>query len=65
VKNPLNNLPLNSKRVYVMAKTPKGCEIYMPVNSFNDEHLTQKKIDLQIWLNETYSPPAPGEPMVA
>jgi len=64
MKNPLENLPLNTKRVYVMAKTHSGCEVYMPVDSDNDAAITQKKIDLQNFLN-TQTAPEPDEPMAA
>ena len=49
--NPLRHVPLNTKRSFVMGKTPKGCEVYMPVDSFEDKVLQAKKIELQVYLN--------------
>jgi len=34
-----------------MGKTPKGCEVYMPVDSFDERVLQAKKVELQIYLN--------------
>lgn len=66
MKNPLLDVPLNTKNVYVMAKTHSGCEIYMPVDTDNDSAITQKKIDLQNYLNTQPVPDSPpDEPMVA
>ena len=64
MKNPLEDVPLNTKRVYVMATTYSGCEIYMPVDSNNDSAITQKKIDLQNFLNSQVQP-EPDEPLIA
>lgn len=66
MKNPLKNVPLNTKRVYVMAKTHFGCEVYMPVDSDNDSYISQHKIDLQNFLNTQPIPPElPNDPRVA
>ena len=46
--NPLQNVPLNTKRQYVMAKTKSGCKVYMPVDSFSNVVLTSKKNQLQM-----------------
>lgn len=32
----LKNVPLNTKKVYVMGKTHNGCEVYLPVDSYDD-----------------------------
>lgn len=58
--NPLIKLPLNTKKVYVMAKTHDGCEVYMPVDSINDDIINAKKSQLQEWLNGY-----PLEPLLA
>jgi len=55
--NPLNNVPYNTQRVFIMAKTLDGCEIYMPVDSRNDAYITQQKIKLQNWLDTQYKVP--------
>lgn len=49
--NPLENVPLNTKRVYVMGTTHRGCEIYMPVDSFQDDEILEKKKQLQTYLD--------------
>ena len=49
--NPLLNVPLNTKNIYVRAITPNGCKIYMPVNSNDDCEQDAAKTKLQIWLN--------------
>lgn len=57
MKNPLNDLPLNTKRVYVLGKCHTGCEVYMPVDSFSENIQQEKKNELQNWLNSQYIPP--------
>ena len=57
MKNPLNDLPLNTKRVYVLGKCYTGCEVYMPVDSFVENIQQEKKNELQNWLNSQYVPP--------
>lgn len=47
MQNPLEHLPLNTKLVYTMAKTHSGCEVYIPVDSFNDLVINRKKLELQ------------------
>ena len=49
--NPLNNLPLNTKLVYVRGIAKSGCEIYMPVDSRVDDIIHAKKVQLQLWLD--------------
>jgi len=61
--NPLLNVPLNTKRIYVMGKTPKGCEVYMPVDFDDDTIIAEKKEALQIQLNSVFT--EPDEPEVA
>jgi hypothetical protein len=57
--NPLNNVPLNTKQVYVVGTTYDGCEIYMPVDSFDENVINRKKNQLQNWLNTQPSPLKP------
>lgn len=52
MNNPLLDVPLNLKRVFVKAITPTGCEVYMPVDSFDETVQDAKKIALQIYLNK-------------
>jgi hypothetical protein len=54
IKNPLENLPLNTKRVYVRGVCLTGCEVYMPVDSFDDAEQKRKKDELQAWLDKDY-----------
>ena len=49
--NPLLNVPLNTKKVYVMASTKTGCDVYMPVDSFTLKLQTDKRDELQKWLD--------------
>ena len=58
--NPLENVPLNTNSVYVMATTIEGCEVYMPVDvgrvteDITDEQnklIVKKKQELQDYLN--------------
>jgi len=64
--NPLLNVPLNTKQVYVRAKTPSGCEIFMPVNYDDDKIIKSMQISLQSYLNATFPlPDEPDEPLVA
>ena len=58
--NPLNNVPLNTKRQFVMGKTSSGCEVYMPVDSNDIDVLRGKKHQLQYYLNKQ-----PKEPSLA
>ena len=46
-----------------MAKTPKGCEVYMPVDHEDDGIIDMKKRQLQTYLNSVA--PEPDEPMLA
>jgi len=62
--NPLDNVPLNTKMVYVMATTPSGCEIYMPVDSSDVDVVNTTKQQLQSHLNTAY-PIQPQPPQLA
>ena len=48
----LDTIPYNTKHVYVMGKTKSGCEIYMPVDSYDEDVIVSKKEQLQNKLNE-------------
>ena len=48
--NPFNNVPINTKRVYVCGIDHSGCEIYLPVDSHNEEVIQTKKQELQQFL---------------
>lgn len=61
--NPLNDVPLNNKRSYVMGTTYSGCEIYMPVDSYDDDILKNKKNELQKYLDNQL--PIDNQPMLA
>jgi len=64
--NPLLNVPLNTNNVYVRAKTPGGCEIFMPVNYKDDKIVKSMQVSLQNYLNTTYPiHDEPDEPLVA
>lgn len=56
--NIFNNLPLNTKKVYVMGIDHSGCEIYIPVNSLNEEIILSKKYELKQFL---FNQPLPGK----
>lgn len=51
IPNPLLNVPLNTKKVYVGVIAPGGCEVYMPVDSHNDNVINVLKQELQNYLN--------------
>lgn len=46
----LENVPLNTDKVYVMGTTANGCEVYVPIMESDDEQ--SKKSELQEELNE-------------
>jgi hypothetical protein len=48
--NPLNNTPLNTKKVFVMGTDHSGCEIYLPVDSYDELVIQTKKQELQQFL---------------
>jgi len=52
---PLDFVPFNTKKQYVMAVTKSGCEIYMPVDSYDESVLMLSKINLQKQLDNEYS----------
>ena len=52
IPGPLNRVPLNTKKVFVMGRTASGTEVYMPVNSLNDAVIDKKKKELQVQLTE-------------
>jgi len=48
--NPFNNVPLNTKKVYIMGIDHSGCEIYLPVDSHNKDVIQTKKQELHEFL---------------
>ena len=46
MNNPFNNVPLNTKKVFVMRIDRSGTEIYLPVNSANETVIQNKKQEL-------------------
>lgn len=63
--NPLLDVPLNTKQLYVRATTPSGCQIIMPVDTDDEDVVDATKLNLQIYLNKTYPLPEPEDPRVA
>lgn len=55
--NPLLNVPLNTKQAFIMAKTPGGCEIFMPVDTEDADVMVSTRNDLQEHLNAAYPLP--------
>ena len=55
--NPFNNVPLNTKKVFVMGIDHSGCEIYLPVNSTDETVIQIKKQELQQFLLTQPLPP--------
>ena len=49
--NPLENIPLNNKHVYVMGTTKTGCEVYIPVDTYDHTKQVDKRNELQEYLN--------------
>lgn len=50
----LDDLPLNTKRQYVMGTAVNGCEIYIPVDSDDENVLNLKKESLQKYLDNQF-----------
>lgn len=50
MENPLENIPLNTKKIYVMATTNQGCKIFMPADSYETIYLFKKRNELQKYL---------------
>jgi hypothetical protein len=48
--NPFNNVPLNTKKVFVMEIDHSGCEIFLPIDSTNETVIQTKKQELQQFL---------------
>lgn len=57
MKNPLLDVPPNTKRVYVMATANLGCKVYMPVDSFDHKRQIEKRDELQSFLDSQDQPP--------
>ena len=60
--NPLDNLPLNTRKSYVMATTKSGCEVYMPVDTDSNAVMIAAKNTLQEHLDTQPAPPMPEPP---
>lgn len=48
--DPFKSLPLNTAKVYTMATTSNGCEIYIPVLVNDDFLINQRQNELKTWL---------------
>ena len=57
MNNPLEALPLNTKRCYVAGVAHGGAQIYIPVDSRDDGVLAHKRDELQAWLDAQPQPP--------
>ncbi len=57
INNPLENIPLNTKRMFIMGVTYCGCEIYLPLRSRDDKYIAVMKQRLQNHLNKQKIPP--------
>ncbi len=44
----LGNLPLNTDRAYVMAKTPDGCEVYAPIKASDDGEAKRDQLEREL-----------------
>ena len=49
--NPLDKVPLNTKRVYTVATAKGGCLIYMPVDTPDITIVNVRKDQLQAYLD--------------
>jgi len=49
--NPLDNVPLNTRRVYVVATAQSGCKVYMPVDTISPNIQHFKRDQLQDYLD--------------
>lgn len=48
--NPFRNVPINTKKVFVMGFDHSGCKIYLPVNSTDEKVIQAKKQELHQFL---------------
>ena len=48
--NSINNIPINTNKVFVMGVDHSGCEIYLPVDSTDEIIIQIKKQDLHQFL---------------
>ena len=55
MKNPLDNVPLNTKQVYVSCQSIDGCQIYMPVDSYDDIVINNKLEQLKEYFAYQYT----------
>jgi len=55
--NPLNKVPFNTNRCFVMATSQSGCEVYMPVNNSSDRAMKTKRDELQSYMDSQKQPP--------
>ncbi len=60
--NILSNLPLNTRRNYVMGTAKSGCEIYIPVHSNDETTQLHMRDKLQHFLNLQPDPPTTDLP---
>ena len=62
--DPFINVPLNTKKVYVMGTTHSGCEIYLPIDSNINAVQLQARDNLRAYLLTQPKPPTitPPEP---
>ena len=51
IPNPLADVPLNTKKVYVVATAAHYCTVYMPVDSYIEQLQLDKKAELQAYLD--------------
>ena len=55
--NSSENIPLNTKRVYLKVTDPGGCIIYVPCNSNDKEYQLVERQQIQDWLNKQFPNP--------
>lgn len=62
MNNPFEQVPLNTKQSYCVAKTHGGCEIFLPVDSDDAQAIEDKKTDLVAFLANQPLPEVPDAP---
>ena len=55
--NPFNDVPLNTKMVFVAVNDQSGCEIYLPVDSYSSRDQMAKRDELLMFLAFQEPPP--------
>lgn len=59
MKNPFENLPLNTNRLFVQGVAISGCRVIIPITAKSEAEILQKQAELQNYLTNQYQLPNP------